>query len=282
MPRLGWRRGFLLSALLLVVSCAPRPSDDPGGARNSAGAAPSQPKLLRLGLVAQYEPRAGFILFATGGTGFPQHNFLVHAGLTRYDEGENVQPWIATSVPNVAAGDWYVFPDGRMDVTWKLRPGVQWHDGTPLSAEDFVFGLDLLQDRALPAARPASLGLISGIDAPDEGTLVVHWKQPYFLANAGVLTTQPALPRHILGEIHDRGDAQALINSPYFNTDFVGLGPYRVGEWTLGSQMELTAFDGYFEGRPKIDRIIVKYYGAENLAIAVERGQLHQIGRAHV
>src|SRR5205085_839705 len=110
--------------------------------------------------------------FAATGSGAPQHNFLLHAGLTTYDPQGNLQPWIAATVPSATAGDWQVFPDGRMDVTWKLRPGVQWHDGTPLAAEDFVFGLQVLRDKAIPVSRPASLGLIGGIEAPDASTLV--------------------------------------------------------------------------------------------------------------
>src|SRR5207248_31281 len=98
----------LAGALLLLMSCAPapRPSTAPSGETAAQPSAPAQPKTLRLGMTAQYEPNAGLVLFANNGTGAPQINFLLHAGLTVYDAQENLLPWIAASVPSTANGDW--------------------------------------------------------------------------------------------------------------------------------------------------------------------------------
>ena len=53
---------------------------------------------------------------------------------------------------------------------------------------------------------------------------------------------------------------QAFANLPYWTTEFVGLGPYKVGTWVQGSYTEANAFDSYYLGRPKIDRVILRYY----------------------
>src|SRR5439155_22394945 len=45
-------------------------------------------------------------------------------------------------------------------------------------------------------------------------------------------------------------------------------GPYRLGAWELGSQVEAVAFDQYFLGRPKIDRLILRYFGTPNTLVA--------------
>lgn len=48
----------------------------------------------------------------------------------------------------------------------------------------------------------------------------------------------------------------------------MGLGPYRLGEWESGSHMEALASDQYFLGRPKIDRIIIRFFGEGNALVA--------------
>jgi len=76
-------------------------------------------------------------------------NFIFHAGLTTTQPSETTVPWIARKVPTIADGDWRVFPDGSMEVTWALRPDVKWHDGTPLTSKDFALGLEIRLDPAL-------------------------------------------------------------------------------------------------------------------------------------
>jgi peptide/nickel transport system substrate-binding protein len=213
------------------------------------------------------EPDAGLALGA-GGIGGQEHTFTFHAGLTIYDPQGSILPHIAHKVPSVEEGDWQVFPDGRMEVTWRIRPDVKWHDGTPATASDFVFGLGILQDREMPFARSRAATLISNVTAPDPHTLVVNWRQPYTLANVSGPTDIPAVPAHLLGDIYAAGDKQAVINNQYWTRQFVGLGPYRLGDWLLGSHIEALAFDSYFLGRPKIDRLIIRYVGDANVLYA--------------
>src|SRR6185295_13569515 len=65
-------------------------------------------------------------------------------GLTTTDESMNVVPLLATEVPAVENGAVRLRPDGGMDVTWKLRPGVTWHDGTPFTSADVKFTVDAI------------------------------------------------------------------------------------------------------------------------------------------
>src|SRR5205814_1283502 len=52
------------------------------------------------------------------------------------------------------------------------------------------------------------------------------------------------------------------------DTEFVGLGPYKIANWQLGSFAELLRFDDYFMGRPRLDRVIVNFLGDPNAMIA--------------
>jgi peptide/nickel transport system substrate-binding protein len=222
-----------------------------------------------MAMITGSEP-ADNIVFSSGGTGGGEHPFMLHSGLTVYDPQGNLQPRLALKVPTIENGDWTVSPDGRMEVTWKLRGDVLWHDGTPLTAADFAFGFQLASDPEIPIRRPRTASFISDVTAPDPQTLVVRWNQPYIGANdsgpqEGLL---PAVARHIMAEPYAQGDKQSLLNHPYWTREFVGLGPYRMSDWTFGSELDVVAFDRYFLGRPKIDRVIIRYFGDVNALVA--------------
>jgi peptide/nickel transport system substrate-binding protein len=206
------------------------------------------------------EPVDGIALFGGSGDANAQHTAVFHAGLTAYDGQGTLLPRVAQKVPSISDGDWTLAPDGSMEVTWRLRPGVRWHDGTPLSAEDFVFGIQLVKDPEVPLPRTGGVSLVREVTAPDAETLVVRWSRTFYAANQGSPTEFPAVPRHLLADLYSQGDKQALVNSPYWAREFVGIGPYRLGDWVPGAYTEAHAFDGYVLGRPKIDRVILRYF----------------------
>ncbi len=106
--------------------------------------------------------------------GAPELEELLTVGLTS-GQGRG-EPFIARgaeSVPSVENGLWRLLPDGRMETTWKLRRNVFWHDGAPLTAEDFVFKARLEQDERLPLVEPALYDFIESVEAVDSQTLVM-------------------------------------------------------------------------------------------------------------
>ncbi|TMB88580.1 MAG: hypothetical protein E6J45_11235 [Chloroflexi bacterium] len=137
---------------------------------------------------------------------------------------------------------------------------MKWHDGVPLSAEDFMFGIQVARDPDLPLPHTGGVSLVREVLALDAETLVVRWSETYFGANEGNPAEMPALPRHLLADLYRQGEKQAFINSPRWAKEWVGLGPYRMGEWVEGAYTEALAFDDYALGRPKIDRIIIRYF----------------------
>src|SRR5712692_4367357 len=66
---------------------------------------------------------------------------LFNAGLAILDVHKVPYPELAESLPQLNTDSWKVFPDGRMETTYHLKPNLTWQDGSPLSAEDFVLGL---------------------------------------------------------------------------------------------------------------------------------------------
>src|SRR5581483_8896180 len=95
-------------------------------------------------------------------------------------------------------------------------------------------------------------------------TVVIRWKAPYMLAAAP--ETMP-FPRHILQASFDQGDGDAFGNLPYWTTDFVGVGPYRVDRWERGAFIEGAAFDNFALGRPKIGRVRLTWNNDPNVTL---------------
>lgn len=256
-------------AAALLLSCAPGPSGERGSEPGGSGTSPT--KILRIAFQGYHEPSSGVTNYGTisaAGSTNLEHFLIFHAALTVTDEQSSVQPRLAEKVPSLQDGDWVLLPDGRMDVTWRLRPGLTWHDGTPVNADHFAFGLRVATDPELPITMSAWWKLVSEVEVRDPRTLVFHWKTPSILGNSNASDGIPALPRHLLADLYQGGDKTTFANSPFWTTGWVGLGPYRLGQWQLGSFIEGLAFDGYALGRPKIDRIILHYAGDVDTLIA--------------
>jgi peptide/nickel transport system substrate-binding protein len=214
------------------------------------------------------EPVDGVVLFSGSGDITKQVNWVFHTGLTTFDAQGNLLPRLARKVPSVEDGDWVVLPDGGMEVTWKIRPDVKWHDGARLTAHDFVFGIDVARDPQLPLPQTGGVTFIKEVRAPDDETLVIRWSETYYGANQGTPAEMPALPRHLVGDLYRQGDPNLFTNSSFWTREWIGVGPYRMGEWAAGSHTEALAFDDYFLGRPKIDRLIIRYITDTNAIVA--------------
>lgn len=257
---------LLLSLAVLAASCAP---GGPAARQQQAGGeASAAPKVLTIGINSDAEPSEGGVAYGGGGAGGSETMFMLHAALTVYDDQGVLQPRLAASIPTVENGDWIVSPDGTMEVTWKLRPGVLWHDGTPLHAEDLVLGYRVGIDPNLFQRGTAILRNISDVTAPDAQTLVVRWKNPYIFANEMSLYSMVPLARHKFAALYETGDKQAIYNTSSWYEEWVGLGPFKMRQWERGSFILADANDQYFLGRPKIDRIAIRFFGDVNTLIA--------------
>ncbi|MGH7912348.1 MAG: ABC transporter substrate-binding protein [Candidatus Dormibacteraceae bacterium] len=139
--------------------------------------------------------------------------------------------------------------------SFKLRKGVTWHDGKPFTSADVKFTLELASNPASAAVAGSYLPPISSIDTPDDHTVVVHLGGPN-VTFLSTMTLLPMLPQHALSQ-YSPAD---LIKSEYWYTNPVGTGPFKWGSYTSGQFSELTAFSGYWRGKPKIAKIVNSYY----------------------
>ncbi|MEN4053531.1 MULTISPECIES: peptide-binding protein [Sulfurimonas] len=131
-------------------------------------------------------------------------------------------------------------------LVFELREGVKWHDGKPFSAKDVLFTYQTLISDKIASPYSSGFRFVKDVKVLDDYTVEVDYKQPYFKALETWM--MGILPEHILK------DEQNLMNSS-FNTHPIGTGPYRLTQLEFSQNIELSAFDDYFEGRPKIDKI---------------------------
>ena len=100
-------------------------------------------------------------------------------GLVTNDETMKIIPVLAAEIPTTENGGVVVRADGGMDVTWKLRPGVKWHDGVPHTSADVKFTVDAINKGDWKPESVDGFDRIASVDTPDSLTAVVHYKEVY-------------------------------------------------------------------------------------------------------
>ena len=264
----------IIGLALLAQACGQRPATDDAlsraGAVRGDVAKPATPTRVVVGVRSDVSNLSSKLSTDnTSTTTSGNQRFLSNSPLVVYDAQGNTLPRLATELPSQSAGTWGVFPDGTMVTTWKLRPDAVWHDGTPITSRDFQLALQVYQDPDVLVEDRDPERKMDRIDAVDDKTFRLYWKQPYAEANRLISGQLEPLPAHLLTTAYEAGDRQAFANLPFFTSaDYVGSGPYRVTSWEKGVQQRFRAFDQYFLGRPKIDEVVLQFLTDSNVVVA--------------
>jgi peptide/nickel transport system substrate-binding protein len=192
-------------------------------------------------------------------------------GLVTTDEEMRVIPLLATEVPTLDNGGVVLRADGGMTVTWKLRPGVRWHDGVPFTSADVRFTVDAINDPAYNPESTDGFDRISHVDTPDPLTAVVHYKEVY--APYALQFVRGTLPKHVL-------EGRDIDTAADYNRAPLGTGPYRVAEWRTGEFIRLERVPDYWQGPglPKISALVFKFLSNTNTRInQLKSGEVHMV-----
>ncbi len=127
-----------------------------------------------------------------------------------------------------------------MDVTWKLRPGVKWHDGKPHTSADVKFTVDAINKGDWKPESTDGFDRIASVDTPDSLTAVVHYKEVY--APYQMQFFRGTLPKHLL-------DGRDIDKANDYNRNPLGTGPYRIAEWKTGEYVLLEKVQGLLARR---------------------------------
>lgn len=151
--------------------------------------------------------------------------------------------------------------------TMKLRPGLTWHDGTPLTAHDIVFSWRQILDPQVPcpAQKPGTEAIKECVALDD---LTVQYVQPTPLATRHWNLLFSIIPKHIYEKHKD--EYPDLMTGGYYNRQNrqpVGSGPYRMVEWVENSRIVLERWEGYQGRKPYFQRIIFRIIPDDNVAL---------------
>lgn len=174
-------------------------------------------------------------------------------------------PGTADLIPGVAAELPTVSEDGKT-YTFKLREGVKFADGTPLTASDFVYSWERLN--ALEGQVSGLIQLyVESVEAPDDLTVVYHLKNAYGFFPT-LAATAPFVPVN---------KAQFPMESiVQFPETLDGVGPYRMTSYVAGEQMVLEANPNFYgDDKPIIPKVIIRYFAdPTTMSQAVEKGEI--------
>ncbi len=147
--------------------------------------------------------------------------------LASYDKNGQLVPFLAAEIPTRENGG--VAGDGK-SVTWQLKQGIKWSDGTPFTAADVVFTHQFISNPEVGAVSAGTYEVVDNVETIDDYTIRINFKEVYpawsliFVGTEGMI-----LPRHIYEAYNGPNAREAPANLKP-----VGTGPYRVVEFRPG------------------------------------------------
>ena len=177
-------------------------------------------------------------------------------GLLGRDDKWKLVTDMALKIPTLKDGDWQLLPNKKMTVTFKLKKTYKWHDGKPVTAEDFVWTLRMRKNPLTPVVSRFLVDKIDNVLAPDPYTIIFQYSEIYAYANLDPFTV---LPAHILRPEYSRDPAK-IDKSPFARAP-VACGPYKFKQWSPGNFIELEASPETWGGdeKPKIKYITFRF-----------------------
>ncbi|MBZ0286536.1 MAG: peptide ABC transporter substrate-binding protein, partial [Anaerolineae bacterium] len=178
---------------------------------------------------------------------------VVHASNWVIDNNLNAVPVIAAEIPSSENGG--VSADGKT-ITFTIRDNAVWSDGTPITADDFVFTYDMIMaDSNTPTSRDPWDTKVASVVADGDKTVIITTNEPYapWLAK---LQIQP-FPAHVLRPVFE---SEGTLDSATWNREpDVSSGPYKFVSWEAGSGMSFTRNENYFLEPAKVENVSVLF-----------------------
>lgn len=183
------------------------------------------------------------------------------------------------------AKDWSTSTDG-LTWTFHLQPNVTWHDGSPFTADDVIFTLTLCESPKVGCVygggisnitgaadvKSGNSSTVAGLAAPDPQTVTITTDTPN-AAMLDALSLMWIVQKKSLSSI----PLDQITKSPYWTTpgQAVGTGPFKITNYVDGQFMELSRYDGYWRGKPVLDKIVRREFKDPATALlAFDKGDI--------
>lgn len=168
------------------------------------------------------------------------------------DGTKDLEPRIAES---------YEISDDGLDYTFHLRDDVTFHDGTPVTADDVVFSIELYKASEYQGSQ---ISMLSSVEATDEHTVVCHLDAPYSPFLQGICSPM------IASKAYYESSEDDFVNNP------IGTGPYKFVSRAKGSNIKLEANEDYYRGAPEIKEVTFEVIpDSSTKAIALQTGEVN-------
>lgn len=169
--------------------------------------------------------------------------------------------------------------------TIKIKDGIKWSDGVPLTADDIIYAYEVLGSKDYTGIRYTKeyqkvIGMndyhsgksktISGVKKIDDKTVEISFSemgQSIFSGGNGLMAN--ALPKHYLKDVPIKN----LVSSDKIRTKPVTLGPYNLVKISRGESMEFVANPYYYKGKPKIKKAILQVVNPQSIVAALKAGK---------
>ncbi|PZX17660.1 peptide/nickel transport system substrate-binding protein [Palleronia aestuarii] len=183
--------------------------------------------------------------FLSGGTKEVESASLILEPLVRFNETGEMVPFLATEIPTVENGG---VAEDYTSITWNLKEGVTWSDGSPLTAEDVVFTWEYCTHPEGGCAQSSYFDGVESVEAVDDTTVRVNFTEPKpFPYTAFVGSESPILQK---AQFQDcLGSAAPGCTDANFGP--IGTGPFVVTDFRPNDVIRLEANENYREeGKP--------------------------------
>ena len=169
--------------------------------------------------------------------------------------------------------------------TIKIKDGIKWSDGVPLTADDIIYAYEVLGSKDYTGIRytkeyqkvigmndyhSGKSKIISGVKKIDDKTVEISFSemgQSIFSGGNGLMAN--ALPKHYLKDVPIKN----LVSSDKIRTKPVTLGPYNLVKISRGESMEFVANPYYYKGKPKIKKAILQVVNPQSIVAALKAGK---------
>lgn len=231
-----WRHGIAVTVMgMLVISACGAQQAAPSAAPAATGAAATSAPAASAPVVSQRGAGGELkLLFAQGPTilntylaqGSKDHEAarLVLEPLANMGPDGIPVPVLARSVPTRANGE--ISSDGTT-VTWKMKTGVKWSDGSELTSDDVVFTYEFVSNKAVASSNAQTVQNVASITALDKSTVVVKYKAP----TADPYQWGVGVKSAILQKAQWKDYNGANVKDALGNQKPIGTGPYKVKDF---------------------------------------------------
>ncbi|MEX2541685.1 MAG: peptide ABC transporter substrate-binding protein [Trueperaceae bacterium] len=174
--------------------------------------------------------------------------------LVEVDADGQYQPVLVSEIPTRDNGG--IGEEGLL-ITWRLRDGLLWSDGEPVTADDVVFTYE--SATATGSVRSGAFERVVSVEAIDDTTVQVRYSE--FDSSYFDQFQWGILPRHAAG-------APEEIANWEFNREPVGTGPFALQSWSTGDRIVLTRNENY-HGEAYLDRVVFQVVPSEDTRAAM-------------